>query len=318
MVKIAALLEQQTALPLLERRFDHALRRLTGPRSGLSRLYYLASRLLPYVPPRLGYALCERLSIFAPLLPVWGQILENLRYVLPKAPAASLRHHARQVVANLLKNYYELLRLHAVSAAELDRIVEVRGLENLLDALEQGKGLLVAMPHIGNLSLVAEPVAARAGQPILVVVEHMRDPGLHELLNNLRRRRNVEVVELGPSAVRAVLAGLRANKIVVLATDRAVAGATVDLEFFGRPARVPSGPATLALRTGAPLLTAYTYRRPDNCSVVVVDPPLRLERDGNLREQVYHTMQAIMRIFESYIRRRPSQWLITEPIWKTV
>jgi lauroyl/myristoyl acyltransferase len=27
-------------------------------------------------------------------------------------------------------------------------------------------------------------------------------------------------------------------------------------------------------------------------------------------------MQAIIRIFEAYIRRHPSQWLLTEPVWK--
>jgi KDO2-lipid IV(A) lauroyltransferase len=273
------------------------------------------TRLLPYVPPRIGYGLCERLSVMAPYLPIWNQVLCNLAHVLPGQNDATLRSHARQVVTNLMKNYYELLRLHAISPEDLEATVDARGIDNIIQALEQGRGVIAAMPHLGNLSLVAEPLAARLRAPIMTVVEKMIDPATHKLLNDLRRRRNVEVVEIGPTVARTIMHKLRRNAVVVLASDRTVASATVEVEFFGAPALVPSGPAALALRTGTPLLTAFTYRLPSNRSMVVIDPPLALDRSGTLQANVRRTMQAIVRIFESYIRRDPSQWLITEPVW---
>jgi lauroyl/myristoyl acyltransferase len=283
----------------------------------VGRLYRLASYVLPYVPPALGYRLCEQLRFLAPRLPVWDQILLNLARVLPHETDAVRRRCAREVVSNLGKNYYDLLRSHAISSEELDRTVDIQGLENVREFVAQRKPVIAAIPHIGNISLVAEPMATRIQRPIMVVVEQMSDPIAHDLLNKLRRRRNVEMVELGPRMPRTIMQGLRDGKVIVLASDRTVADATVEVEFFGAPVQVPSGPAVLALRTGATLLTAFTYRRPDNRSTVVIDPPLVLERRGDLHSEVRRTMQAVIRIFESYIRHHPSQWLITEPVWRT-
>ena len=280
-------------------------------------LYHLGSRLLPYLPPRLGYQLCDRLSFLAPLSPAWPRILANLAYVLPDQPVATRRRYARKIMSGILKNYYDLLRAHALSPAELACSFEVRGLENLSGALARGKGVLVAMPHLGNLSLVAEPVATMVQAQILVIVEQMKNAELHRLLNTLRQRNNIEAVEIGPQATRAVLRALRAGQIAVLPCDRTVSEATVEVRFLGAPAVVPSGPATLALRTGAPLLTAFTYRRPDNGSTLCIDPPLALERRGELAGDVQRTMQTIFRIFEAYIRRHPAQWVLTDPIWAT-
>ena len=274
------------------------------------------TRVLPYVPPMIGYGLCERLSVVAPYLPAWNQVLHNLAYVLPGQSDATLRFHARRIVANLIKNYYELLRLHALSPEDLEAAVDVRGAENILRALEHGRGVIAAMPHLGNHSLVSEPLATYLRTPIMAVVERMSDPTVRELVIKLRRRRNVEIVEIGPTVARTVMQKLRQNTVVVLASDRTVASATVEVDFFGAPALVPSGPAALALRTGTPLLTAFTYRLPSNRSMVVIDPPLALERSDTIQANVQRTMQAIIRIFESYIRRHPSQWLITEPVWK--
>lgn len=275
----------------------------------------VASRLLPYVPPSIGYQLCDGFALFAPWMPAWSSILRNLRQVLPDITEATRRRYARTIVRGLLKNYYDLLRSHALSAVELASTIDVEGVSNLDHALAGGKGAIVAMPHLGNFSLVAEPVANLTRHPMVVVVEQMQNATAHQVLNTLRERGNVQMLEIGPSVARPLLRALRNNHIVVLLSERTVAGATVEVDFFGSPAKVPSGPATLALRTGAPLLTAYTYRQPDNRSTVVIDPPVVFEPLSDIRSDVQRLMQAVMRILEAYIRRYPGQWLLTESVW---
>ena len=277
--------------------------------------YRLGMRLLPSVPPALAYRLCELLGAAGPHISVWPRIMHNLQHVMPEAPAETHRRVGKEVIGGLLKNYYDLLRSHALSPTELASTVDTSGLQNLLDTLARGKGVLVTMPHMGNVQLVAEPVASRANASIVVIVERMKDRAVHAIMNGLRQRGNISVVEIGPDSAREVVRALRSGRIVVLATDRTVAGATVDVQFFGARARVPAGPAMLALRTGAPLLPAYSYRQPNNRSMVVIDPPLVLERTDDLQDDVRRTMQAVMHVIESYIRRRPGQWLMTESIW---
>lgn len=283
----------------------------------LADVYRIASRILPYIPPSLAYALCDQLGILGPLTPAWSNILANLEQVVPNAPDWQHAHYARRVVSGLLKNYYDLLRSHAVSSAALARTVDVVGIGNLSAALARGKGVIVVMPHMGNLSLVAETVALKVQSRIHVVVEQMTDSAVHTIINTLRRRGNIVPIEIGPRVVRPLMHALRAGEIVVLVSDRTVAAATVTVPFFGAPAVVPAGPATLALRTGAPLLTAFTYRQVSNRSTVVIDPPLQVEAQGVTDADVHHIMTAIMRIFAAYIRRQPGQWLLTERVWAT-
>lgn len=280
-------------------------------------LYRWASRILPYVPPTIGYPLCERLAFVARWLPGWQQVLANLRQVLPDVGDGERVRCARGVFANLLKNYYDLLRLHAISPATLADAVETRGLENLVAALARGKGAVVAIPHLGNISFLPEPLSDRLGRPILTVVEQLADPEVQAFFTALRARKGAEILPIGPGTVRRLIEALREGSVVALASDRTVATATVNVCFFGGEVAMPAGAATLALRTGAPLLTAYTYRKADNRCVVVIDPPLDLQRRTVLAADVHRVMQVIARIFESYIRRRPAQWLITTPVWAT-
>lgn len=277
--------------------------------------YRLAMAVLPHLPPRIGYRLCMVCAALAPCLPVWERIRANLAQVVPEGDEALVHGHARDVTANLFKNYYDLLRSRGVLAQDLAETVSVTGLGNLLGALDRNKGAIVVMPHMGNFSMIAEPIVTMLGRSVLTVVEQMPDRAVHELVTRLRQRGCIEIVALGPGAVRRIMQQLRAGQIVVLFADRTVADSTVEVDFFGAPARVPAGPAALALRTGAPLLPAFTYRRADNSSTVVIDPPLRIAAVGERSVEAREVMQAVMRIFESYIRHHPGQWLLTEPIW---
>jgi lauroyl/myristoyl acyltransferase len=281
----------------------------------LADVYRIISRVLPYVPLRWAYGACERMEWMAHYTPAWPRIMGNLAHVVPNASNAQRERYARQVFSGLLKNYYDLLRSHALSSTAMLSMTGVQGLENMRAALAHGRGALVAMPHIGSLSLVAEPIAMLLDRRITVVVEKMSNPALHDLINSLRRREHITVLETGPSVARALMRTLRNGEIVVLPSDRTVAEATVNVPFFGAPTSVPAGPAALALRTGAPLLTAYTYRQPDHRSIVVIDPALAIERSGEQKVDIQRIMAVIMRIFEAYIRRHPGQWLLTEPVW---
>jgi lauroyl/myristoyl acyltransferase len=225
--------------------------------------------------------------------------------------------YAREVVGGLLKNYYDLLRSHALGSADLERMTDVEGAENMQRALERGNGVIAVMPHLGNFSLVAEPMTARLGRPITVAVEQMSNQAAHDLINTLRRRPHITVVEVGPNVTRTLIRALRRGEIVVLFGDRAVAEGTVEVPFFGTCTAVPAGAATLALRLRVPLLTAYTYRQADHRSMVVIDPPLALERMGTLVDDVRRATAAIMRVLAAYIRRYPGQWLMTERVWTT-
>jgi KDO2-lipid IV(A) lauroyltransferase len=123
------------------------------------------------------------------------------------------------------------------------------------------------------------------------------------------------VVKIGPDAGKAVLGALRRNQIVCLLSDRDLTGDGVEVEFFGERTRLPGGPATVALRTGAPLLPVAVYFEERGGHHGVVQPPVPAERQGRLRDDVQRVTQELARRFEQLISTAPEQWHLLQPNW---
>jgi phosphatidylinositol dimannoside acyltransferase len=278
-----------------------------------------AARIVPYVPPQLGYALCHRLgTISGPRLPAWPRVLANLETIMPGVAVAEREHAARRVIAGLFKNYFDLFRFHTLSPEALEQTMIIEGAQHVERALARGKGLLVVSPHCGNYTIVFTAVIRRFNTRALLIVERMADPRVHGIMNRMRHMPGIDIEPLGPNAGRAIVRALRQNHIVALGGDRAIAENSVTVNFFGRPTPMPSGPATLALRTRAPLLTAFTNRLPDDRSWVRFDPPLLIDGSGSLQDDICDVTQKIAYIMQAYIRRDPSQWLVADPVWPKI
>ena len=106
-----------------------------------------------------------------------------------------------------------------------------------------------------------------------------------------------------------------AGGLVGLLSDRDVGGNGIEVEFFGETTTMPAGPATLALRSGARLVTGAVYSGPGPDHRAIVEPPLDTTRTGSLRQDVARLTQEIATRFEGLIRRAPEQWHVFQPLW---
>jgi phosphatidylinositol dimannoside acyltransferase len=236
---------------------------------------------------------------------------------LGRATAGELRGPAlRKAVGETFDSYtrywLELFRLPNESHGELE--MEVTGRKHLANAMEAGSGAVLALPHIGGWEF-AGAWAAGQGWPPTVVVEPVEPPELFDWFAATRRALGMTVIELGPEAGQIVLRALRHNRIVCLLCDRDLTGDGVEVEFFGETTTLPGGPATLALRTGAPLLPAAVYFRARGGHHAVVQRSIPTHREGRLRDDVARVTQALARRFEELIRAAPEQWHLMQPNW---
>lgn len=242
-------------------------------------------------------------------------VLNNLRHVLgPTASPHLRRKTARAVFRNAVKNYYELLCLPRLSAADLDRRIKVVGGEILDEALKAGHGAIMFSGHIGNFNMAAQMSSTR-GYPTNIVAEVMEPPKLHALVNGLRARFGIKMIPLGPAAVRGIYHALRANEVLGLAADRDLTANGVPIEFFGEVTELPSGLAALALRLGVPLIPLHVVRKANDASVIYVYPPLELARTGDREADALAGTRQIARLLEEMIRKTPDQWVVLQPVW---
>ena len=217
---------------------------------------------------------------------------------------------ARRAFQNYGRMLMDFLLMGSMAPDELIERVTLDGRDHLDAAVAQGRGAIIALPHMGSWDM-AGSYAGALGYRISAVAE--RFPGsLNEAVVRTRQRFGVNVIMLGRAAVRGITEALRANHIVALLCDLEQ-GPGVDVRFFGRRAIVPGGPAALAIKTGAPLMPATQFTTAPGRHQIHLDPPLPV-REGETKEQI---MQRVVDRFEDFIKEHPDQWYAFRPMFRT-
>lgn len=253
----------------------------------------------------------------------------HMRRVLgPGLPASETRRLVGEVFANYSKYWAESLKLPSLSHAEVSVGMSLVGNHHLEEALSRGKGVILAPPHLGGWEWGAFYLTG-TGLRMTVAVEPLHPPDVFDWFTQFRRRLGMNVVPTGSRAAGMILSALRNNEIVCLLADRLIEGITaVDVEFFGAKTRLPAGPVTLALRSGAPLLPAAIYYGPKGeatSHTIVFRPPLQLSDlaaggasalgRASFRNTVQCGSQLLARELEELIKAAPTQWHMVQPNW---
>jgi KDO2-lipid IV(A) lauroyltransferase len=239
-----------------------------------------------------------------------------LRAYGPSIDGRDLAGKVDDAFASYARYWAESLRLPGMSFQAVEEGMSWRGIGHLYEGLEAGRGVILALPHLGGWEWAGAWIVGQ-GYPMTVVVEALDPPELFEWFARFRRSVGMEVVGVGPEAATAVLRALRANQVVSLLCDRNLTAASgVEVEFFGERTNLPGGPATLALRTGAALLpTAVYFEEGPAGHLGLVQPPIETARRGGLREDVSRVTQELAHRLEGLIRRHPTQWHLMQPNW---
>ena len=232
------------------------------------------------------------------------------------------RSAVTEVFANYGRYWAESFRLPSLTPAEVEAGVVIVGREYLDAALAGGRGVIIAAPHLGGWEWGALRLLM-SGLPVTVAVEPLEPPEVFEWFAQFRTRLGMNVVPVGPGAGAAMLRALADGHVLCLLSDRLVGKASgVEVDFFGSKVMMPAGPVTLALRSGAPLLTAALYDGHDAGShTLVFRPPLKFHPDGpgsptpRLRDRVRDGTQELARQLEELIGRAPTQWHLLQPNW---
>ena len=280
--------------------------------------YRFGSLLSKFVPGRLAGPTSSLIGLPASLAlgDQRRMVDRHMARVVPRASASERRRLVQAVFDNYTRYYLESFRLPIVTVEEVRRGMTIEGFDEYLKpALAAGKGAIVALPHLGGWEWAGRWMTDQ-GQAMTVVVEPLQPVELFEWFVDLRRRFGMTVVPLGPEAGPAVLRALNANEIVCLLSDRFIDGASTEVDFFGERTLLPAGPATLGIRTGAPILpTAVYFSGRGNAHHAVIRPPVPTQRLGRLREDVQRVTQSLARELEFLIRRAPEQWHLLQPNW---
>ncbi len=243
--------------------------------------------------------------------------LENLKIAFGNTLSDKERRKiCQESFINIGKTAVEFLRFRQLTLENIWREVTVQGKEHLIQALNQGTGAIVWLPHFGNWELLALVYGALIPNRAKAIAFPLKNQRLNTLVWQYREHLSLALIPR-KRAVRETLRALNANCAVGFFADQNAGREGVFVDFFEKPASAVRGPVTLALKTGAPILFSLDIRQPDDRHFVYISKPLALEISGNFEQDVQTNTAHLLRYLEDYIRQYPSQWLWIHNRWKT-
>jgi KDO2-lipid IV(A) lauroyltransferase len=240
--------------------------------------------------------------------------IANLRAAFPHRSQAECRELARRTFRHFGRLLTVLLKFSTMGPAQMRARVEFDGTERVEDAHALGKGVLLFTGHFGFWELNAL-VHALELPPLAVLARALDNPRLNELLERIRTATGNSVI-YRRGAVRRVLRVLGSNGAVALLIDQHIQAAdAVIVDFFNRPAATTSALASIALRTGAPVIPVFALPLPGGRYRMVYEHPVAppvSEDPADLREFT----QRCTDVLEMYVRRHPDLWLWMHRRWR--
>jgi KDO2-lipid IV(A) lauroyltransferase len=246
------------------------------------------------------------------------QLRANLHVAVPSLTSPELDALTRRALRSYARYWCEVFRLPQWSRTEiLDRIV-THDDHLLFEAVDRGQGVVVVLGHCGNWDHLGA-WATVSGIRVTTVAERLKPEQLFDRFLAFRESLGLEVLpNVGDDSLSTTLGDrLRAGGVVALVADRDLSGKGVEVDYLGRATTMPVGPALLARRTGAEVLSASSWYDSTHTHLRI-EPQIPVPTDVPVRVSVKQATQEFARRLESHVRTHPEDWHMLQRVWDDV
>ena len=252
------------------------------------------------------------------------QVLEaNLRRVLsfksgrPDVDGKELRTLSRAALRSYARYWMETFRLPVIPVERIlsGMHIDPAGEEAMFANLKRGRGVIVALPHMGDFEQAGAWVVARGAGSFTTVAERLRPESVYEAFVRFRQGLGMEVLPLtgGVSPFGILAQRLRAGKLVCLVSDRDLKDTGIEVEMFGEKARIAST-AALAVHTGAALMPVATWFEGDDWGAHIYEE-IPVPDSGTRAEKVAQMSQQMAHVWETAIAEHPQDWHMLQRVF---
>ena len=283
-------------------------------------LYLSGWRLARALPEGLAYGLANTAGTLAARLSRRKRAIveRNLARITGDHPgSAQLNELVLESFRSYARYWLELFRLRPEDSDVLVERFRVHNLDRLDDVLARGKGAVVVVAHLGNWD-AAGAWAGASGRRVATVAEILRPRRLFDLFCEQRRRLGITVFAAERGVGAKLVAAAQDGGMVAILGDRDLGGRGVEVDFFGARATFPTGPASIAVRAGVPILVAGVYgvRRTggERGWEAEIAEPIELP-EGSGRDALMDVTRHVAAKLEAFIARRPEEWHVFQPFW---
>ena len=277
-------------------------------------IYFAGWRIVRWLPEKFAYSLAY--SIADVLTRRNGKSVQRLRSNLqrtqPGITTLDLDLLTFQAMRSYMRYWCDTFRFPDWSTQRVQETVTVENEHLLMDAIAAKTGVIVSLPHAGNWDHAGAYFCAK-GVNLVTVAEHLKPEKLFLKFLEYRQNMGMEVLPLDGRVLGTLAQRLRQGALVALVADRDLSRSGIDVQFFNAPSRMPAGPALLAIKTDAPLITAFVSYTETGIHIVFKNVVLPVA--GSQEEQVAAIVQMTAKHFEEGIKENPEDWHMLQRIW---
>jgi lauroyl/myristoyl acyltransferase len=277
-------------------------------------LYFAGWRVVRWLPESTAYKLAYSVSDF--LVKRNGKSVQRLRSNLsrtqPGMTALDLDFLVIEAMRSYMRYWCDTFRLPDWSKKRILETVTVTNEHLLIDAIAAKTGVIVAVPHAGNWDHAGAYFCAK-GIRLVTVAERLKPEKLFLKFLAYRQAMGMEVLPLDGRVLNTLEERLNEGALVALVSDRDLSRSGIEVEFFGGKARMPAGPALLALRTKAPLITAFVSYTESGVHIEFRN--IIVPSAGDESSKVKEIVQMTAQYFEDGISESPEDWHMLQRIW---
>ena len=277
-------------------------------------VYFAGWRLVRWLPESTAYKLAYRVSDF--LVKRNGKSVQRLRSNLSRTQPGMTTLDLDLLVIEAMRSYMrywcDTFRLPDWSKERIIKTTSVTNEHLLTDAIAAKTGVIVAVPHAGNWDHAGAYFCAK-GIRLVTVAERLKPEKLFLKFLAYRQAMGMEVLPLDGRVLNTLEDRLNEGALVALVSDRDLSRSGIEVDFFDDVARMPAGPALLALRTNAPLITAFVSYT--ETGVHIEFRNVILPSSGDESSKVKEIVQMTAKYFEDGISESPEDWHMLQRIW---
>lgn len=276
--------------------------------------YFAGWRIVRWLPENFAYKLFRWIGVRVRNRNGKGvqRLRGNLRKVQPEISEEALSLLLEKSMDSYMRYWCDTFRSPDWTTARIRDTVSVSYEELLLRPMQEGKGVIVALPHAGNWDHAGNYFCSM-GLELVTVAERLKPDALFRKFLKYRQAIGMEVLSLDGRSTATLIQRARAGKLIALVADRDLSKNGVEIDFFGAPARMPAGPALLAIRTGVSLITAFVSY--NEAGIHIDFKEVEIPEEGDESERVKVVVQRCAQHFEEGIKRHPHDWHMLQRIW---
>ena len=277
----------------------------------------LACGLVNAIPYSIAMALARFVATFAVRVVRFkrARTMERLASVFPEKSKSERLRIAACSLANVLQTAVEMIRAPRLSRKWMDRyVVDGQLYKDKLQAyVDEGKGVVIMVPHSGNWYMAAWAMAAY-GLPLFAIAAKQRNPKVDAWMK--RQYGAIEVLDRGSAKTLVeIKAKLESGRAFAILPDLRVPQPDVEVDFLRGKANVSHAGALFAVKCGSPIVVAVMRRENgkhvfDHVGTLRPDPAA-----GDKKAEAARLTREAMKMLDERIQTHPEHWYWYNKRW---